>query len=217
LKVVAAKYPKKVIEFFGSRIKRDGVTAGYDAIPFDLHNLKEPLSKHPDVLVDTVRGWAQHDDSMFRFHGGRLVSIVFPNFSDGLKSALLPLAKSGNKSDAEFVIGILRNYHGETFLHDICRELVVSNYEDKSLISEVTFVLYSTGVVTGEYGFAEAYARKAQEIKHWLSDENQSVRKFAESYIEMLMVEEARERKNSDESIELRKHKFGVKNSDTSS
>ena len=212
LKVVAAKYPKKVVEFFGNRIRRNGVTAGYDAIPYDLHGLKEPLSKHPHILIDTVRGWAQHDDSMFRFRGGRLVSIVFPNFSEELKSTLLPLAKSGSKSDAKFVIGILQNYHGEPFLHDVCRELVITNYEDKSIISDVIIVLYSTGVVTGAYGLAEAFARKAQEVKHWLSDGNRSVREFAKSYTEMLMAGEARERKNADESIELRKHRFGVKN-----
>ena len=211
LKAIAEGNPKRIIDFFGNRIRRDGVTSHYEAVPFDMHALAEPLSKHPSMIIDTVKSWDQHRDSLFQYRGGRFVASLFPTFGSEFESVLMPLAKSGNNSDTYFVIGILRNYHGQTFLHNVCRELIISNFESKSLTTDVAIVLCSTGVVTGEYGFADAYARKAQEIKYWLSDENEYVREFARWYIEMLAADEARERERSDESIELRKHKFGVK------
>ncbi len=58
---------------------------------------------------------------------------------------------------------------------------------------------------------AEAYAKKAKEIEFWRSDENEKVREFADAYLEMLAAYEERERKHADESIELRKHQYGVK------
>jgi len=212
LKLIADENPEAVIELFERRIEAsEGTSSSIDAIPYSFHSLAEPLSQHPDLIVQKVKSWGGHDSSMFQFRGGRLVAITFPEFGEGLQAALMPLAASGDRVDAKFVVGILRNYHGEEFIHPLCRQLVITHHEDKSLMTDVMISLEKTGVVTGEFGMADAYARKADELKYWLSDDEAPVREFAKQYIEQLGRQEEHERLRSEESIELRKHKFGVR------
>lgn len=212
LKVIAEQNPDAVIDLFERRIEAaDGSSSSIDAIPYSFHGLEKPLSQHPDMIVQKVKSWAGHDSSMFQFRGGRLIAITFPEFGEGLEAALMPLAASGDRSDAKFVIGILRNYHGEKFIHALCRQLVITHPDDEDLMTDVMIVLQTTGVVTGEFGMAEAYARKADELKYWLSDDEACVREFAEQYIEQLSRQELHERLLAEESIELRKHKFGIR------
>ena len=63
----------------------------------------------------------------------------------------------------------------------------------------------------GEFGFAEAYERKVEEIRPWLADENERVRKFAAEYVESLENQAKAERRRAAEDIELRKHAYGVR------
>ena len=212
LKVIAEQNPDAVIDLFERRIEAaDGSSSSIDAIPHSFHGLEEPLSQHPDMIVQKVKTWAGHDSSMFQFRGGRLIAVAFPEFGEGLEAALMPLAASGDRSDAKFIIGILHNYHGEKFIHALCRQLVITHHDDKHLMTDVMISLETTGVVTGEFGMAEAYARKADELKYWLSDDEARVREFAEQYIEQLGRQEEHERLRAEESIELRKHKFGIR------
>ncbi len=66
-------------------------------------------------------------------------------------------------------------------------------------------------VVMGEFGFAEAYERKIEEIKPWLNDENEKVRNFAADYVTRLKNTAKSERRRAEEDIELRKHAYGVR------
>lgn len=211
LKVIAEENPEAVIDLFERRIEVSEESSSIEAIPHSFQSLAVPLSQHPDLIVQKVKSWAGHDSPLFQFRGGRLIAITFPEFGDGLEAALMPFAASGDRADAKFVIGILRNYHGEKFIHALCRQLVITHHDDKYLMTDVMISLKSTGVVMGEFGMAEAYARKADELKYWLSDDEARVREFANNYIEQLGHEETHERLRSEESIELRKHKFGVR------
>jgi len=210
LKTIAEKNPGAVVEFFGRRIEHEDESSDYEPIPFSFQSLSEPLSYAADILVESVRGWFQEDDSLFMYRGGRLIANVFPDFGEKVEAAMLPLAKSGNANDAFFIMGVLHNYHGEPFMHSICREIVANHHNNKPLMNEVSIALLSTGVVTGEFGLAEAYSRKANEIEYWLKDESAVVREFTEDYRETLKKLEKDERARAEESIALRKHKYGV-------
>lgn len=212
LEVIAEQNPDAVIDLFKRRIKvEEGTASSFDAIPHSFQGLEKFLSQHPDMIVQKVKSWASHDTPMFQFRGGRLIAIIFPQFGEGLEVALMSLAASEDRSDAKFVIGILRNYHGEKFIHALCRQLVITHRDDKQLMTDVMICLETTGVVMGEFGMAEAYARKADELKYWLSDDDARVQDFAEKYIEQLRRQEKYERLRAEESIELRKHKFGIR------
>lgn len=81
--------------------------------------------------------------------------------------------------------------------------------------SEVAIALQSTGVVTGEYGVVEAYERKKQEIKDWLSDPHETVQEFARwdtTGLEQMIVAE---RKRVEEAVALRRHRWRVSQGST--
>jgi len=71
---------------------------------------------------------------------------------------------------------VLSNYLGEPFVHRLCKEIVKAVDSDSSLLNEVAVALETTGVVSGEFGMAEAYERKRQEVLDWLSDPNEKVK-----------------------------------------
>ena len=100
---------------------------------------------------------------------------------------------------------VLSSYDGETFLNDICEAVVRALPAGDPLLSNVESILQSTGVVSGEFGFVQAYAKKKAEMSAWLADEDSHVRAFAESYLRLLDRSVAAEQRRGEESIEMRK------------
>jgi hypothetical protein len=81
---------------------------------------------------------------------------------------LLNVIQSKEENDLLFVIAILRNYDGNSIIQDVCKEIIKLLPDGSNLIDELSIVLWDTGVVSGEYGFVEAYKKKIDEIQHWL-------------------------------------------------
>lgn len=79
---------------------------------------------------------------------------------------------------------------------------------DDPLLSDITVILQSTSVVSGEFGFVEAYTRKKQEMADWLTDADAPVRAFAESYVRLLDRRISAEQRRSEEGIEMRKRMY---------
>jgi ppGpp synthetase/RelA/SpoT-type nucleotidyltranferase len=211
---LAEDNPGRIIAFFGERLryKEEAETKGhYDAIPYQFHKLHETLAKSPEIAVDIVRSWFDGKDASFQFYGANLLSIIFPAWAEPYGDKLLDLARTGETQDIKFVLHVLQNYEGEAFLHGICREIVSILPENDDLLTDVSVVLGSTGVVMGEFGFAEAYEGKIEEIKPWLNDGNEKVRKFAAEYVRGLENRAKSERRRAEEDIELRKHEYGVR------
>ena len=94
-------------------------------------------------------------------------------------------------------------------MRDVAKAIVEAIPLDSKYRAEVAIALQSTGVVTGEYGFVEAYERKKEEIKDWLTDSNENVQQFAKWYSTGLDQMILSERKRVDEEIALRKNRFG--------
>jgi hypothetical protein len=138
-----------------------------------------------------------------------LLKNIFPGFSEELEAELLQLVLEGSDSNLEFVIGILRNYQGEPFIHRLCKEIVKKTDSGNPLLNEVSIALESTGIVSGEFGMAEAYERKREEVLEWLSDPNERVKAFAKRYIADLEQMRDAEIKRAEEGIALRKFRFG--------
>ena len=72
-------------------------------------------------------------------------------------------------------------------------------------------MLRSTGVVTGEFGFAEAYEQKAANMKSWEADPRAEVRDFAANMVGDLLRVAKNERRRAVEDIAVRKHVYGVR------
>lgn len=211
---LAEDNPARIMAFFRERLQYEDETkqeGRYDAIPFQFHKLHESLSHFPELAVDTVRSWFDGDETLFQYRGANLLKIIFPDFAEPFEAKLLGLVRTGERQDINFVLSVMRNYQSEPFLHGICKEIVATLPRNDELNRVVLTVLYSTGVVVGEFGFAEAYERKIEEIKPWLNDENEKVRKFTADYVAGLENQAKSERRRAEEEIELRKHTYGVR------
>jgi hypothetical protein len=212
---LAQRVPERVLKLLIQRItvevqtQSDSGTRDFQAIPFEFHKLQEPLSKIPRSVVRSVLDQCRTDDTLFAYRGGALLKNIFPGFSEELEAELLQLVLEGSDSNLEFVIGILRNYQGEPFIHRLCKEIVKKTDSGNPLLNEVSIALESTGIVSGEFGMAEAYERKREEVLEWLSDPNERVKAFAKRYIADLEQMRDAEIKRAEEGIALRKFRFG--------
>lgn len=214
--LIAEKNPKRVMTYFGERLDKEKERESrrdYNAIPFKFHKLGEPLSKDAASIVQITRSWFDDNYGMFIYKGAKLLGNIFPGFSSELESELIKLVKTEQRNNILFVLAVLRNYKGQVFVHPVCIEVVKVLPEDDGLNREVMVALSSTGVVRGEYGLADAYERKANEILPWLEYDNKKVNIFATKYIENLKHDAEFERKRADEEIELRKYQYGVTDS----
>ena len=68
--------------------------------------------------------------------------------------------------------------------------------------------MYTTGVITGEYGIAQAYENKAKALGKYKADESERVRQFADRMIKSFLDSAKRERQRADEEKQLRKIEF---------
>jgi hypothetical protein len=209
---VANKYPQKAIHFFYKRVEnkeKNKDDFNYDAIPFDLHNLNEPLQKQAKVVIADIIKWYSQKTGRFEWEASHLIQAIFPAFNKELEKELIRLIKSRKEKDAKIVLSILRAYRGEPFLHNICKHFVKHSPYVEKFQSSLFIALSQTGVVSGEYGFVNAYKQKLEEVQSWKKDGSKAVRSFVKEYEDDLNKQIAFEQKRADEDIELRKREYG--------
>jgi hypothetical protein len=214
LAVVGKRSPEKVFRLLLGRLRKDGHdgindSSRFEPIPFELHSLREPFEKMAGLVVQAVRQQYDGNYGMLIHRGARLIKIIFPEFPLELEVELTKLVEKGGEGDFEFVLAVLRNYEGRPAIQAICKEIVKAIAPDSELRSDVAIALESTGVVSGEFGMAEAYERKKAEVEHWLQDTNERVRVFAKQYAADLQAMSDAERKRAQEQIDLRKFQYG--------
>jgi hypothetical protein len=218
LAVIAERNSSEVIDFFCTRLYEpmkvakelaDEDFGSYEELPFELHALQDPLSKDAMMVVQKVLECYRKDPVLFEYRGGKLLQIIFPEFSESFQSALIQIVRDGGDAEYEFIAGVLRAFSGESFLYPVAKELIRRLVPGSSLVSVVALALQNTGVVTGEYGFADAYERKRLEILDWLHDADERVRVFATNYISELERMRDTEKARADEQIVLRKFDYG--------
>ncbi|MBI5634100.1 MAG: RelA/SpoT domain-containing protein [Nitrospirae bacterium] len=210
LSPLAEKHPKELIQFFKERVsKRQKKQEGerYDAIPFSLHIINKPLQKRANVVVRAIVGWFSEKDWLFQWEASHFLQAIFPTSDKALESEMINLVKKGWDKNAKIVISVLRAYKGEPFLHGVCKEFI-KRYHSERYIKEMFIILSQTGVVSGEYGFVEAYKAKRHEIQDWKKDKNKTIRLFVKKYEAYLDRRIAYEHKRTDEDIEMRKREF---------
>jgi ppGpp synthetase/RelA/SpoT-type nucleotidyltranferase len=208
---IASAYRGLVWEFFGQRLKhkrdRDG-DFRYDAVPYQFHGLEKELSKDAPLAVSIVRGWYGEDSALFRFLGGRLLSTAFPKFVSGIAATLETLVTSGTSTDADFVLAVIENYHGEAETHEVLKRIVAKYPKDRDKLSGVSASLGNTGVVHGEFGFVDAIRAKKLIVEPWLADRREEVRAFAAEYMRQSDIEIADEQRRAEGRKALRELQY---------
>lgn len=214
LYLIALKDPALVLEFLCERLKRESITGTtsrleFEAIPYAFHKLQEPLAKDAKAAVNAVSSLYNGEYAMFIFRGARLLRIIFPTFPPDLSKELLRMVREGGERNLEVVLAVLRTYEGPEAIHEVCKAIIRTIPHESELRTEVAIALQTTGVVSGEYGFVEAYQRKIQELRDWLTDSDEKIQDFARWYISSLEKRIEHERKRVAEVIALRKQQYG--------
>lgn len=208
--VIAKNWPIKVVDYFIGRLRfanSNEASNDFEPVPFSFSELRKPLASVVADIVQKLRAWHDEDDRSFQYRGARLLKALFPNFV-ALETSLRTIVAKGERGDIEFVLAVLMAFDGQKDLQPICRDIVAALQPDGDLLNEVAVVLDSTGVVSGPFGFVEAYQRKKAEIEDWLSDPRELVRAFAEKHIRSLERQIAADQRRSMEEHELRKRQY---------
>lgn len=209
---IAERWPGSVVAFIGARqafARTDAAPSRYDAVPFEVHQLQPPLAAAPDIMLNGARTWFDADPLHFNYDGGRLLASVFPDLSKGLESRLAALVAAGNEQDLAFVLGVLSAYQGNPNIYELVRAIVAVLNPESQLLRVARSVLQETGVVTGEFGFAELHAERKALLEAWLADPSEVVKAFATEQIRELDRQIAAETRSAEASIALRKLEYG--------
>jgi hypothetical protein len=215
LEKIAENSPELVVQFFCERLSKKREKDDplmFEAYPFKFQGLAKPLSSDPGNTLKMLLDAFDGNYGVFAYRGGRFLKNIFSAFPQAFEAELINIVQSKSEKNLLFVMAILRNYEGRTTIHNVCKELIKVLQDGSDLLRAVEHILQSTGVVSGEYGFAEAYARKIEEIKPWLQDKDERIVAFAKGYISNLESLVDREKLRAEEGILLRKQQFGEGN-----
>lgn len=214
---IAEKTPTKVVNFFKSRVaaylKRASKQhifsqSRYDAIPFDFHKINEPLSKAASAVIPQVLSWNKEKDSFYQWCAGEFLNKIFPNFNPDIEKEIIKLIRKGGDAEAHYVFYLLRPTNGYPPTHKVIQEFIKKFPHNVRYRNELFTIMAQTGIVTGEYGFVEAYKQKKEEVRTWKKSTSKYVRDFAIEYEKYMNGRIASEKKRADEDIELRKKEY---------
>jgi hypothetical protein len=177
----------------------------YEPIPFHLNReLISSMVADKEQYTNIVKSWMSKITPNWSLYNWNL-SQFLEKIGEPSKELVLGLIKSDNKLNLRKATYLINQFYGVDI--ETCLE-IIKRTDDKKIISHVVSLLYSTGVVSGEYGIAEAYENKVEQFKKYLDDSNKRVRAFSERIIKQLLEDAKRERKRVDEENELRRVEF---------
>lgn len=206
---------KLILDVFWKRIKREIENKEnnksivdrdhYDAVPYHMNDkLVNRIGDDPQY-IELISAWLNYTTtewSLYNWGIGEFLSRI----GTSTRAVIMSLIEKGN-DDSLLKASHIMHRTEENNDYDLCLE-IVKRTDNEDILSRVESILYSTGVVTGEYGIAEAYENKAKNLAAYLSDGNERVRKFVEKLRGHLLASSQAERKRTDESKHLRKKEF---------
>jgi hypothetical protein len=204
---------KAVLDVFMKRIEKDvGIKEKisrdpderYEAIPYHFNpDLNKFMAEHPDYEKVTSEWTAKMttEGSIYNWHVGNFLQ----NVEKGFDKVLTSLIQKGDDENLMKAARAMQSIDSVNF--DICLE-IIRRTDNEKIIKLVGANMYSTGVVSGEYGISEAYEKKAEQFKKYLADESERVRSFTKRMIESFQASAKRERQQTDEEKQLRRIEF---------
>jgi len=205
---LAAAHPQAVLDYLGLRmVHRRGHLGDqrYEDIPHRASRLAEALTRAGQAVVAAGRGWFEADQGVFRYHGGRMIALVFPGFGPVLEEALLAYVAADEPGDLDYVIDVLDAYHGETFLQPVAKTIIAKLPPGHERLRHVEGVLEPSGVTSGEFGRVNRLKAHRDTILNWADDPSEAVRAFAAGYAHDLDNRIKAEQRRSEESLAMRR------------
>jgi len=90
----------------------------------------------------------------------------------------------------------------------VIKAIIARLPDDDPLLEEVDIALVNTGVVHGEFGLAEAFRTKKEEVASWLTDDRPRVVAFAQRFMCNLDLRIASEQRSAEQRRALRQREF---------
>jgi hypothetical protein len=204
---------KYILDVFKGRIQKEVDTKEndtifdrerYDAVPYHFNpELQTFIATHPDYLKE-IEKWVEEmseEWSIYNWNMAEFVQRVRGSFSQ----VIMSIITKGDDVSLMKATRLMRSIHGGDL--ELCMQ-IVGKTEAKNVLNQIDSILYSTGVVMGENGIAEAYEAKARQLKSYLTSENPRIKKYAKRMHESFLESARRERKGTEEEIKLRKLEF---------
>ena len=205
LKAVLDVFMKRIEKDVGSKVKKGRhIGERYEVIPYHFNpNLDKFMAEHSDYekfisgwVAKMTTGW-----SIYNWH----VSNFLQSVEKGFGKILTSLIQKGGYENLMKAARAMQSIESVDF--DICIE-IIRRTDNKNIIDLVGGNMYATGVVSGEYGIAEAYEKKAEKLKEYVRDESEGVRIFVNRMIKSFQESAKRERQLTDEEKQLRRIEF---------
>lgn len=176
----------------------------YESIPYHFNpDLQQFISEHPkyekkmsDWMAKMTKDW-----SIYNWHVGNFILRIGKGYTEIIQKTI----KKGGDVNLMKAARIIHSLDGSDI--DLCVE-IIRRTDDQKIINQIDSNIYTTGVVSGEYGIAQAYENKAKELEKYKTDESERVRKFAERMTGSLLDSAKKERQRTDEEKQLRKIEF---------
>jgi hypothetical protein len=165
-------------------------------------------------MLQQMQTWYREDGELFSLRAGRLAHSVYQNVTPELAEALMRLVETGDRSNLEFVLEVLERFEGAAETLPVYKAIVSKLPSEDPLWSSVRIGLEATGVVSGEFGMAEAYKERRAAADQWLKDGDEKVRRFAKTHVAQLDRMIAAEHRRAEEDLELRKRTWGTGHDD---
>ncbi|UAL47736.1 RelA/SpoT domain-containing protein [Sutcliffiella horikoshii] len=218
LKPTCIKEPEKVIYFFGRRIEKEiqmqnqgknRLIDKYDAVPHNFYELDKFLIDKSEIILPQIIQWFNKSEWLYQWEAAQLIKNIFPNFEQPLQEFLNTLIFNGEANEAKIVLRVIKEYEGSPVTYEVCKNLIRTNVGNKEMMQELMSALTQTGVVSGEYGFVEAYKQIKKEVRKWQRGEkSQEIKTFVVEfmrYINPLILHEIR---RADKNIEMMKRRY---------
>jgi len=181
----------------------------YDAIPYYFNDKLIEYINQKTESIKIIEGWMKKmtpKSSIYNIELAQFFQKIGGIVYDKVLSKIIRNGKaSGLKTAVRLMWGI------NTPDIKLCLE-IVKKTGDKDIWKTVGGLIFSTGVVHGEYGLSDAYKSTAERIKVYKTkgtqEEIKRVEKFKIKIIKSLQEAAKREEQSADEEIQLEKLKF---------
>ncbi|MGG3940976.1 RelA/SpoT domain-containing protein [Peribacillus psychrosaccharolyticus] len=217
LKPICIEYPEKIVSFFERRLQvkiqkqskgYNRLIDSYDVVPYNFYDMDKLLKEKSEIILPLLMGWLDKSEWWFQREATHLIKNIFPEFDEPLQNYLNDLIDNGQIEDAKKVLRIIKEFNGSPKTYELSKNLIKKYGGNQELMKGLISALTQTGVVTGIYGFVDAYRSIKKEIKQWQKLKNSEINKFVSeftSYINRLIIHETR-RADSDKEMMKRRY-----------
>jgi hypothetical protein len=161
-------------------------------------------------MLQQMRVWYGEDSELFSLRAGRLTHSVYQKITPELAAAFTGLIEAGDTESLEFVLELLERFDGAEQTRPLYKAIISKARSDDALLSSVSTGLEATGVVSGEFGMADAYKERRGAVSQRLEDGDEKIRRFAKTQVATFDRMIAAEQRRAEEDLELRKRTWGT-------